>query len=198
MERQKAKPIIVTNIDGLLIENKAFIEPHKAWFERAIKKTKDNSLKKWVGKEDYFIGVNEAMEKILPHASKEEKTYQARKWYQKDVIKYIKSHSEVVKKDIAKRLVLLKEKYRLILVTSNTKDYINKILKTSNLEGIYYTIIASKTEQEPDKEELIGELIKKYGKPKYYLTGKPEDKINTKFEKLEIKVVGIKNIDEIF
>jgi len=192
------KPILATNIDGLLIEHEAFVEPHKAWFERAIKKTKNNSLKKWIGKEDYFIGVNEAMEKILPNASKEERTYQARKWYQKDVVKYIKSHSEVIKKDIAKRLVLLKERYRLILVTSNTKDYINKILKTSNLEGVYDTIIASKTEQEPDKEELIGELIKKYGKPKYYLTGKPEDKINTKFEELDIKVIGIKDIDEIY
>lgn len=198
MEKQKTKLIIATNIDGLLIENKAFTEPHKTWFERAIKKTKDNSLKKWIGREDYFIGVNEAMEKLMPSASKEERTYQARKWYQQDVVKYIKSHSEVIKKDTAKRLMLLKEKYRLILVTSNTKDYINKILKTSNLEGIYDTIIASKTEQEPDKEELIGELIKKYGKPEYYLTGKPEDKINKKFEKLEIKVIGIKDIDEIY
>lgn len=198
MEKQKKKPIIATNIDGLLIENKAFTEPHKAWFERAIKKAKDDSLKKWIGREDYFIGVNEAMEKILPNSSKEERTYQARKWYQKDVVKYIKYHPEVIKKDTAKRLMLLKEKYRLILVTSNTKDYINKILKTSNLEGIYDTIIASKTEEEPDKEELIGELIKKYGKPKYYLTGKPEDKINTKFEKLEIKVRGINDIDEIY
>lgn len=198
MEKQKRKPIIATNIDGLLIKNKAFVEPHKAWFERAIKKTKDNSLKKWIGREDYFLGINETMEKILPNASKEERTYQARKWYQKDVVKYIKSHPEVVKKDIAKRLMLLKEKYRLILVTSNTKDYINKILKASNLEGIYDTIIASKTEQEPDKEELIEELIKKYGKPKYYLTGKLEDKINIKFEKLEIKVIGINDIDEIY
>jgi phosphoglycolate phosphatase-like HAD superfamily hydrolase len=195
---EKKKPIIATNIDGLLIENKAFTEPHKAWFERAIKKTKDDSLRKWIGREDYFIGVNETMEKLMPSASKEERTYQARKWYQKDVVKYIKSHPEVVKKDTAKRLMLLKEKYRLILVTSNTKDYINKILKTSNLEGIYDTIIASKTEQEPDKEELISELIKKYGKPLYYLTGKPEDKINAKFEKLEIKVIGIEDIAEIY
>jgi phosphoglycolate phosphatase-like HAD superfamily hydrolase len=198
MEKQKKKPIIATNIEGLLIENKAFIEPHKVWFERAIKKTKDNSLKKWIGREDYFIGVNEAMEKLMPSASKEERTYQARKWYQRDVVKYIKSHPEVVKKDNAKRFMLLKEKYKLILVTSNTKDYINKILKTSNLEGIYDIIISSKTEQEPDKEELIGELIKKYGKPVYYITGKPEDKINSKFEKLEVKVIGIDDIAGIY
>ncbi len=198
LSKSQFKPIIATNIDGLLIKNEAFTEPHKAWFERAIKKTKDNSFRKWIGKENYFIGVNEVMEKLMPSSSKEERIYQARKWYQEDVVKYIKSHSEIVKKDITKKVASLKEKYRLILVTSNTKDYINKILKASKLEGIYDSIIASKTEEEPDKEELIRELVKKYGKPKYYLTGKPEDKINIHFKKLEIKVIGVECIDEIY
>jgi phosphoglycolate phosphatase-like HAD superfamily hydrolase len=192
------KPIIATNIDGLLIEREAFIEPHKAWFERAIKKTKDDSLRKWIGREDYFIGVNEAMEKILPKASKEERTRKARKWYQKDVIKYIKSHQEVIKKDIAKKLISLKEKYRLILITSNTKDYINKIIKNSKLQGIYDNIIASRTEEEPDKERLIEELISNYEKPICYITGKSEDKINTKFQKLEIKIISVKELSQLF
>lgn len=191
------KPILATNIDGLLIEHEAFIEPHKAWFERAIKKTKDNSLRKWIGREDYFIGVNEAMEKILPNTSKEERTKTAREWYQKDVVSYIKSHQKVIKKDIAKKLVSLKENYRLILITSNTKDYIDKIIKNSGLQGIYDSIIASKTKEEPEKEKLIEELISKYGKPAYYLTGKPEDKINTKFKELEIKVISVKELSQL-
>jgi hypothetical protein len=191
------KPIIVTNIDGLLIENVAFIEPHKAWFERAIKKTKDDSLRKWVGREDYFLGVNEAMAKIMPKASKEERTRKARKWYQKDVISYIKSHQEVIKKDIAKKLISLKESYRLILITSNTKDYINKIIRISRLQGIYDNIIASRTEEEPYKEKLIEELISKYGKPICYLTGKSEDKINTKFQQLGIKTISVEEISQL-
>jgi phosphoglycolate phosphatase-like HAD superfamily hydrolase len=183
------KRILVTNIDSLLIEHEAFIEPHKDWFERAIKKTKDNSLRKWIGREDYFLGVNEAMEKILPHSSKEERTKTARRWYQQDVVKYITSHPEVVKKDIANKLISLKERYKLILLTTNTTDYINKILRASKLDKIYDNIIASKTEEEPNKEKLVNELIEKYGKPEYYLTGKLEDSINKYLEKLEIKVI---------
>lgn len=191
------KPIIATNIDGLLIEHEAFVEPHKAWFERAIKKTKDNSLRKWIGEINYFPGVNEAMEKILPDASKEERTKTAREWYQKDVIKYIKSHPEVVKQDIANKLISLKEKYRLILVTTNTTGYINKILKVSRLEKIYDGIIASRTEEEPNKDILIEELINKYGKPKYYVTGKLKEDINKSFEELEIKVILIKELNRL-
>jgi len=183
------KRILVTNIDSLLIEHEAFIEPHKDCFERAIKKTKDNSLRKWIGREDYFLGVNEAMEKILPHSSKEERTKTARRWYQQDVVKYITSHPEVVKKDIANKLISLKERYKLILLTTNTTDYINKILRASKLDKIYDNIIASKTEEEPNKEKLVNELIEKYGKPEYYLTGKLEDSINKYLEKLEIKVI---------
>ena len=47
--------------------------------------------------------------------------------------------------------------------TSNSKDYIYEILKVSRLGGFYDKIVASKTEKEPDKKELITELIEKHG-----------------------------------
>jgi len=191
------KPILATNIDGLLLEHEVFMEPHKAWFKRAIKKTGDDSLEKWIGKENYFLGVNETMEKIMPDSSEEERTKQARKWYQKDVIQYIKNNPEKIKKEIAEKLKSLKEKYQLILITTNSQDYINEILKISNLENIYDKIIASKTEKEPNKEELLNELIEKHGKPEYYLTGKPDEKITDKFEKLGVKVISINEINKI-
>ncbi len=191
------KSILATNIDGLLLKHEVFTEPHKEWFERAIKKTKDNSLKKWIGHPEYFKGVNEAMEKIMPKASLEKRTFQARKWYQEDVIKYIKMHPEVVKKENYKKLKKLKEKYKLILVTTNTKDYINKIINASKLKNLYDSIIASKTQEEPDKSKLIKELIKKYRKPKYYLTGKSEEKITDKFKEIGTKVLTILEISKL-
>jgi len=191
------KPIIATNIDNLLLEHKVFFEPHKDWFERAIKKAKDESLRKWIGKDNYFLGVNEAMKKIMPNASKEKQTAQARKWYQEDVIQYIKKHPKTIKKNVAEKLKSLKEKYKIILITTNSQDYINEILKVSNLKNIYDEIIASKTEKEPDKEELIKDLLNKYGKPKYYLTGKLDKKITNKFKELEIKVLSVNEINQI-
>ena len=137
------------------------------------------------------------MEKIMPNASKEKRTAQARKWYQEDVIEYIKTHPETIKKNIAEKLKKLKANYKLILITTNTKDYIKKILKVSNLEGIYDEIIASKTEQEPNKKELLDELITQYGRPKYYLTGKPDEKINNVLKELGVKIINVKEINKI-
>ena len=191
------KPIIATNIDGLLIEHSAFTEPHRKWFERAIEKTGDESLRRWIGADPYFLGVNIAMEKIMPDATLEQRTAQARTWYQEDVIKYLKEHPETIKKDAAEKLKVLKEKYRLILLTTNTRDYINKIIEVSHLHKIYDHIIASSTEKEPDREELIKELIEKYGKPKYYITGKQDSKTIKRFESLGTEIITEENIEGI-
>jgi|SRR3989338_242308 len=191
------KPILATNIDDLLIAHEAFFEPHKAWFDRAIKKTGNKSLSKWKGKEDYFPGVIEAMKQIMPNATDEERKFQARTWYQQDVIKYIQEHPEVIKKDIADKLRRLKEKFRLALITTNTQDYINEILETANLQDMYNIITASQTQEEPKKSEIISRFIEEYGKPQYYLSGKQEPKIIELLKNKGVKIITIDNLDSL-
>lgn len=191
------KPIIATNLDGLLIEPSAFYKPHEKWFERVIEKTGDKTLKKWIGADPYFPGVHIAMEKMMPKATPEQRIAQARKWYQEDVIRYIQEHPEAIKRKNARILKVLRNKFKLILITTNTKDYIDRIIEVSNLQGIYDDIIASETEREPDKGKLIDELMRKYPKPKYYLTGKSDEKIASKFKELRVKVIEEKNLNSL-
>ena len=191
------KPILATNIDDLLIKHEAFIEPHKAWFDRAVEKTGDKSLNQWKGKENYFLGVNKAMKKMMPESSETERTKQAREWYQEDVIKYIKTHPEVIKKDVVEKLRKLKDKYSLALITTNTKDHIDRIIGAANLQNIYSVIIASSIDEEPEKSKLISKLIENHGKPKYYLTGKEEPEIIKRFNELGVKVIKVKDLPSI-
>jgi len=191
------KPIIATNIDDLLIKHIAFVEPHKAVWGRLIEKTGNKELAKWIGKKDYFIGVNLAMDQIMPNATREEKTLQVRTWYQEEVIKYIQDHPDCVIINTLERLKQLKTKYALILITTNTQKHINKILKAAGLTNLYAAIVASETEKEPDKSELIDTLIEEYGKPKYYLTGKDDSEIIEKLKRLDIKVISQKDLDSI-
>lgn len=169
------KPILATNIDGFLIDHSAFIEPHRIWFDRAILLTKDESLANWKGRQDYFIGVNLAMERILPDATKEERTAQARKWYQEDVAHYITLHPVVVNQKIKKELVKLKGKFTLALITTNTKEYISKILEAADLKGIYDIIFASSSEEAPDKAKIFREFQEEYGEPKYYIASRSKE-----------------------
>jgi len=191
------KPIIATNIDDLLIKHEAFVEPHKAIWGRLIEKTGNKDLAKWIGKKDYFIGVNLAMDRIMPNGTREEKTLQVRTWYQEEVIKYIQNNPDCINRHIAERLKQLKTKYMLILITTNTQQHINKILDAAGLTRLYDLIIASETEKEPDKSELIDTLIEERGKPRYYLTGKDDPEIIEKLKKLEIKIITPSELDSI-
>lgn len=173
------KPIIATNTDRFLIAHRAFVEPHKAWFDMAIKKTGDKSLEKWKGKEDYFKGVNQAMAQLMPKASQEERTKQAREWYQEYVIEYIETHPDCIYKKVIEVLKKLKTKYRIALITTNTKDHIQKILEAANISDLYDIIIASSTGKEPKKSELLLKFIDKYKEPKIYISGKNGPTIHT-------------------
>jgi len=191
------KQLLVTNIDDLLIKHKAFIEPHKAWFGRVIKKGVDISIRRWMGKKDYFLGVKEAMNQIMPNATEKQQNAKAREWYQKDVVSYIKSHPRCVNRKVARDLEGLREDYTIVLVTTNTKEYIHKILKSAGLTKIYHGIIASKTSEKPNKSDLIKKLVKKYGKPDYYLSGKSEPEINIQFKKLGARIISLSKLEKL-
>lgn len=192
-----AKPILATNIDDLLIKHEAFSEPHKTVWAELIKKTGNKDLAKWISKKDYFIGVNLAMDQIMPKATREEKTLQVRTWYQEAVIKYIQDNPNCIDGRIAGRLKQLKTRYMLILLTSNTQKHIDKILASAGLAKLYDAVIASETEQEPKKADLIETLFAEYGKPKYYLTGKDDPETNELFKKRDVKVITKEEIDSI-
>lgn len=169
------KPILATNIDGFLIKHKAFSEPHKAWFDRAIKLTGDKSLGQWKDKKDYFKGVDLAMLKIMPTASDKERTTQARKWYQEEVVSYIKKHPEVVYTKIAEILKSAKSKFILALVTVNTREHIREILKAANLQDLYDIVYAIPASEKPNKAFLFKSFVERYGTPKYYIAARSKE-----------------------
>jgi phosphoglycolate phosphatase-like HAD superfamily hydrolase len=82
-------------------------------------------------------------------------------------------------------------------MTSNTERHIDKILSAAGLAGLYDAIVASEAEEEPKKADLIEALIAKYGKPKYYLTGKEDSETNEIFRNKEVKVINKQEIDSI-
>lgn len=169
------KPILATNIDGFLIKHEAFTEPHKAWFERAIKKTGDRSLEQWKGRKDYFKGVDIAMEKLMPDATPEERTIQARRWYQQDVVQYVKENQGMVYENVKKILKKLKSKFTLALVTVNSQEYISQILEAADLKGIYDIVYAIPSSEKPDKTSLFQRFTKEYGKPKLYIAARSKE-----------------------
>jgi len=169
------KPILATNIDGFLIKHAAFIEPHKAWFDRVIRLTGDKSLEKWKGRKDYFTGVDIAMAKIMPEASDEKRTKQARDWYQQDVIDYINIHPELIYKKAIEVLKKAKSRFILALVTVNTKEHIKQILEAVGISDLYDIVYAIPASEKPDKASLFKNFVQEYGEPKYYIAARSKE-----------------------
>src|SRR3989344_5813108 len=69
----------------------------------------------------------------------------------------------------------LKSKYEIALITTNTAEAINRILKIINLEDLFDIIEASNPDEKDDKTIVFDRFIRIYGKPILYIGGDRKD-----------------------
>jgi len=170
------KKIIATTLSGLFIKTAPWKEAHRLWFERIVEQTGDESFRQWVAKTDYFDGVNLAMARIMPDASKEERVREARRMFMQQVLGYIKENREsVVNRDVAEFFRGIRQKYALALVTTNTRDFIDEILSAAGLSDFFDIIEASPSSEEDDKVAVFERFVEKNGKPAVYFGGERKD-----------------------
>ncbi len=166
------KQIIATTLSGLFIKSTPWKEAHKIWFERMVEETGDESFRQWIGKADYFEGVNLAMAKLMPDASKDERTREARKRFMQSVIDFVKDNKdELINTDIIEYFKSLKDRFMIALITTNVKDFIDKLLSAAGLDDFFDIVEASNLEEEDDKVSVFERFISKYGKPVVYFGG---------------------------
>lgn len=169
------KPILATTLAGLFIKKEAWDKAHIDWYKEAAKKLNDASVIKWADKPDYFKGVDEVMQRLYPNLTEEKRTILARRMFFDSIIRYIQENPSTKNSDVIKYFNLLKKKYRLALITSNTKPALNKILSATNLSDLFDIIEASEETEKDDKIAVFNRFVKKYGKPIIYIGGDRKD-----------------------
>ena len=190
------KKVIAVNLAGFLIKEKAFLIPHEHWFKKASEKTGNQKFLNWIGKEDYFQGVDDAMEQIMPDAAEQERRHTARKWYQESVIEYIRNHPEVVNKEAVEMLKRLKSQYEIILITTNTEEYVKEILSAGGID-IFDKFFATKIHEIPSTQHMIEKVIKEYKKPDIYISGTAKNIADTcKENKIRLIHANLEGLQE--
>lgn len=185
------RPIIATNICGLFLKSSPWKDAHKQWIDNIVKETGDDSFKQWLFRTDYFEGVNLAMSKLMPDATKEERVREARKRYMELVIENIKQNKEkIVNNDIVEYFKSLKEKYKIALITTNTEEFIHKILSIAGLKDLFDIVEACKMEEEDDKVKVFERFVKDHGRPAIFF-GSTRQKIYDYCRKNNIKCVAV-------
>ncbi len=173
--RKNLKPIIATTLTGLFIKQEPWDEAHTLWYENAAKELNDPSVKEWIGRKDYFKGVDLVMKRLYPSLSDEKRTRKARERFFESVCEYIQKHPEARNDKIVKYFDSLREKYRLALITTNTEEALEKILRMTRLSGLFDIVETSKPEEKDDKILVFRRFMDKYGKPVLYVGGNKKD-----------------------
>jgi phosphoglycolate phosphatase-like HAD superfamily hydrolase len=169
------KPIIATTLSGLFIKKEAWDKAHTVWYENAAKKLNDKSILKWIGRQDYFKGVDEIMQKLYPNLNEPQKTIKARQIFFDSVIKYIQQNPKIRNTQIIDYFYSLKSEYRLALITTNTKQVLEKILSVTKLSDLFNIIEYSKESEKDNKIIVFDRFIKKYKNPVIYIGGSRKD-----------------------
>ena len=199
------KPIIATNLVGLFINSTPWTNAHKLWYEDRAKELNDQSIMEWVGRENYFQGVDIVMKRLFPDLSDSERTKKAREMFFDSVIKYIEQNPSVLNKEVVEYFQSLKNKYQIALITSNTLPAINKILSITDLKSLFDVIEASLENEKDDKTAVFTRFINKYGKPIIYIGGSKketydfcnENNVKSVYVNLENKK-DIENIESVY
>jgi phosphoglycolate phosphatase-like HAD superfamily hydrolase len=169
------KPIIATTLSGLFIKKQAWDKAHAIWYENAAKKLNDKSVLDWIGKPDYFKGVDEVMQRLYPSLNDKKRTIKARQMFFDAVIKYIKQNPDVKNNQIIDYFNSLKSKYRLALITTNTKQALEKILSATKLSNLFDIVETSEESEKDDKVIVFDRFFKKHNKPTLYIGGSRGD-----------------------
>jgi len=169
------KPIIATTLAGLFVKKNAWNKAHILWYANAAKKLKDPSVNQWANRPDYFRGVDEVMRRLCPALKDAERTVRARRTFFDSVVRYIAENPEVRNNEIIAYFKSLKNKYRLALITTNTKHALEKILTATKLQNLFDIVEASEESEKDDKLAVFKRFKAKYGNPAVYIGGDGED-----------------------
>jgi len=176
------KSILATDLAGSLLKNNVVEKAHKEWFNIMAILLKDDSVKKFAAKPDYFRHIHAIMERYLGIKDNKLTTLFARSLFQMCWLAAVKDDS--YNKEYADFLRRIKGRFRIILVTSTPKDIIDAVLKKISCADIFDNIITNKITEEPDKDKLL-KCMKE--KPMFYIT-ESKNSIKT------CKELGIKTI----
>ena len=172
------KPIIATTFSGLFLKNEPWNNAHILWLKDAAEKLNDPRIMDWANKPNYFDCVEPIMSKLYPDLNKEERVIKAREIFFDAVCEYIKQNPDVVNKEIIEYFKTLKDKYCLALITTNTKEAIERILELTNLKDLFEIVATSLPEEKDDKRVVFDRFLSKQDIPVIYIGGSRKDSFN--------------------
>jgi len=191
----KEKPINAISLAGVLVSNTPWRKAHEKGMAELARKSGIPEVKEKTNSPDYFKYVEKALEKIYPDLSPNERIEKRRNIYFQNVIDLLEKKPQI-NVHLKEFLKELKQRYTLVILTTNNCRTSESILKILNLSGFFEEIGCSLDHERDDKIKVLKRLIKKIGKPKILVENK--DKLKNFCKRNNIKHITFDiDIDEI-
>jgi len=155
--------VLAVGLKGVIIDTKAWDIAHEKWFEEYAHKLQDPTILDWVGRDDYFTGVDKVIKRIMPNASEQEQRKRARDEYHAKVIEWVQEHHGV-RTEIVN--ILASVDARVVVVTSAETKGAHELLNLIP-QGIIDAVYAS--DEKDDKKAVFEQMLEHEEKPVLYI-----------------------------
>ncbi len=185
------KKILGMSLFGIIKSNEPWRKAHEVGMRELSERAEMPELLEKVDSEDYFDYVEEALGRIDEYKDleKNERIAKRRGEYFERVLGLIRK-GDYVDSDFVKMLNGMKDKFRLVLISTNTKGFIDEVLKLADAEGLFDEVIALDAEERDDKTAVFD----KAGKVDVFVGSEKSRKV---CEELEIKFVKYEGVDKL-
>ena len=175
------KPIVAVGLGGVIVSNEPFRRMHEFGMNELSVLSGMPELKEKMNSSDYFVYVKKALEKVYFDLSMEKAISKRRKQFCRRVVDLINENHGFIRRDIIRFLRGLKDKYRIVIVTTFLDEFVREILKKAEIDDIFDYVSATAEEEEDEREIVWERLISGFGLPKKMIGSIKSGKICDKF-----------------
>lgn len=120
--------------------------------------------------EEYFGKIREALGKIDEYKdfSEGERVKRRRKQYFERVLDLI-HNGDYIDRDYVAYVRTLLDEYNLVIVTTNTRNFVDRILMMTEAEDLFVRVYCSRDEEEDDKRVVFGRAVDGMMKPNLFV-----------------------------
>jgi hypothetical protein len=192
------KPVLAFSLLGIIKNQDPWTIAHKKGMKELSEKANMPELTKKINDPDYFEYVKKALEKIegYKELSENERISKRRKKYFNNVLEILRE-GDYIDKEFINFLKELKDKYEIMLITTNIKSFVDEVLKLSQAENLYDYIICSESSKEDNKQDVFSKAIKSFTKPNLYIGSKKSQDVCKEYNIKFIKYEGINELKEV-
>ncbi|MEA3248365.1 MAG: HAD family hydrolase, partial [Nanoarchaeota archaeon] len=189
------KKVLGMSLFGIVKSSEPWKKAHEIGMKELSERAKMPELIEKVDSEHYFNFVKKALEKIDEYKDlpENERVSLRRSQYFDRVFDLIKL-GDYIDEDFVSFLKELKEIYSLVLITTNSLEFVEDVLKFAHAEDLFENIITLDPEEEDDKELTFDKAMKELKKLDLFVGN---DRSGEACRSRGIEFIKYKGLDEL-